>query len=590
MRRESVLDTLRYVTAIVVVGVVGAVFAILFRLALRVGYQLIAHENDVLATFRALPHWARLLLPPLGGLVAGALAAIAARRPGGHGVGEVMEAVVLGRGRISARVTLSKALASLFATIGGGSLGREGAIIQAGAAAGSGIGDRFGIEPRRVRALIAAGTAAGFTAAYNTPLAAVLFVFEIVTGLFTLDIVLPVVVATAIATSLTRIAIGGGPIYGLRTFSIASTGEYGMYLLLGALAGVVGPWFMAALELGEKTFQRLALPRPLRAALGGLGVGAIAIALPEVTGNGYETIQVILDQKIAATLLLVLLVGKIVATVSSVSSGSPGGVFTPTLFLGAALGGVMGNTIDALHLFGGHAQVGGYALVGMAAMTASTTHAPIMAAVLVFELSGDYAVVLPLVLATSVSTLVARRLRADSIYTEELRRRGMPWEGTLTQKLARAVRARDIMAPPREVVQPETPLDEALAKLEQGTDRLVYVASEAPLAIDLQVAKRIWAARARGDAASEPKTAGDVAVTLPAASPDDTLVDLAHKLRQVDLGEIPVVNSSKPGKILGVITRRALLDAFDRELLQRDMLLTRTVYNDADDDADQRTT
>lgn len=571
------LDTLRYVLAIVIVGVLGAAFAILFRLALGEGYRVISGERDVLAMFRALPPLARMLLPPAGAFVAGSLAVLATRR--GAGVGEVMEAVVLGRGRISAKNTLWKGLASLFATIGGGSLGREGPIIQAGAAAGAHVGERLGLDPHKVRALIAAGTAAGFAAAYNTPIAAVLFVLEIVTGLFTLDIVLPVVVATAIATSLTRITIGGGPIYGLRSFSVVSSAEYALYLSLGALAGIVGPWFMATLALGERFFHGLSLPRPVRAALGGLGVGLIAIVLPEITGNGFETIQVMLDEHLAAKLLLVLLVAKILATVLSVSSGSPGGVFTPTLFIGAALGGEMGNAIQGLRLFGGQAQVGGYALVGMAAMTASTTHAPIMAAVLVFELSGDYAVVLPLILATTVATLIARKLRPDSIYTEELRRRGIPWEGTLTEKLARAVRARDIMEPVGSQVAPSTPIDQALSSFEHGRERIVWVTSEdKPRAIDLHKAKEIWLARARGE--PTPQAAGEASAHIPLAHQEDTLMDLAEKLFEVDFGEIPVVDRKRENEILGVVTRRALLGAFDRELLQRDVLLTRAVWSD----------
>ncbi len=411
-----------YVFALVLVALAGAGFAVLFRLALRHGMELVLGREDVLDAFRALPRVGRVLIPALGGLGAGLAGLVAAGTAGSHGVGAILEAVTLGRARLSLKATLWKALASFCALVTGGSLGREGSIVQFGATAGAVAARRFGLDARRTRALIAAGTGAGFAAAYNTPLAAVLFVVEVVTGAMALDLVLPVVVATAVATGVTRLAVGGGPIYGARTFAFASNAELVAHVALGALAGVVGPAFLTALAGGRRAFQSVPLPLPARTALGGLGVGLIACALPEVTGNGYEAIQRLLDGPTpAVSLLALLLVAKSVATVSSVSSGSPGGIFTPSLFLGAALGSMVGEGARALPgIFGTHVAPGGYSLVGMAALAAATTHAPVMASVLVFELSGDYAIVLPLLLATAVSTLVARRLRRDSVYTEEI--------------------------------------------------------------------------------------------------------------------------------------------------------------------------
>jgi CIC family chloride channel protein len=415
-----------YAAAILLVGLAGAGFAIAFRLALHHGLKLLTGDERVLDGFRALPRLGRLCLPAVGGLCAGLVGLVTARSTGGHGVGAILETVALGRGRLSLRVTLWKSLASFLALVTGGSLGREGSIVQFGASAGAAAGAHLGVDPKRTRALVAAGTAAGFAAAYNTPLAAVLFVVEIVTGLATFEVVLPVVVATMVSTAATRAAVGGGPIYGARTFALASNAEFVAYLALGALAGVVGPAFLASLGAGERAFRASRLPGPARGALGGLGVGLLACALPEVTGNGYEAIQLILDGRVPVALFGVLLVAKALATVSSVSSGSPGGIFTPTLFLGAALGGLVGTGVQALPAVFGHGTAtGSYALVGMAALTAATTHAPLMAAVLVFELSGDYAIVLPLLLSTVTATLVARALRRDSVYTEDLRRRGV---------------------------------------------------------------------------------------------------------------------------------------------------------------------
>jgi len=256
----------------------------------------------------------------------------------------------------------------------------------------------------------------------------VLFVVEVVTGVIALDLVLPVIIAVPIATALTRLAIGGGPIYGQRTFSMNSNAELALYASLGLLAGLAGPLFMVLLVRGEALFAKLTMPRPARAALGGALVGTIAILLPEVTGNGYETINLILGQQLGIGLLTLILFAKAIATTASVSSGSPGGVFTPSLLIGAALGGIVGHLVLRFGPPASAGAVAAYALVGMAAMIAATTHAPLMATVLVFELSGDYAIVLPLLTACAIATVLSRRVHRESIYTEELRRRGSQWE------------------------------------------------------------------------------------------------------------------------------------------------------------------
>jgi chloride channel protein, CIC family len=401
---------------------------VLFRHAIAWVFARAYGAPDVLTAFERLPWYARLVVPMIGAAFAGALGAIGAKLKGGHGVGEVMEAVALGKGQISLRLTLLKALGSWLAIVSGGSVGREGPLIQFGGGLGGTLGRLLRLRERQIRALIAAGAGAGFAAAYNTPIAAVLFVVEVVTGVIALDLVLPVIIAVPIATALTRLAIGGGPIYGQLSFSMDSNAELALYAGLGLLAGVTGPLFMVLLKRGEELFAKLSMHRATRAALGGAAVGAMAIALPQITGNGYEAINLILSQRLELSVLVVIFFAKAIATTASVSSGSPGGVFTPSLLLGAALGGVIGHLVARSGLPGGTGAIAAYALVGMAAVIAATTHAPLMATVLVFELSGDYAIVLPLLTACAIATVLSRRVHRESIYTEELRRRGSQWE------------------------------------------------------------------------------------------------------------------------------------------------------------------
>jgi CIC family chloride channel protein len=419
---------LRFTLGVLLVALAASAFAIAFRYALLASLREVADAADVVTAMRQAPIWARLLAPAVGGLLAGAIGLLVARAPAGHGVSDVMEAVVLGRVQLSLPVTLLKSLASWLAIAFGGSIGREGPLIQFGGAAGKLVSDCLALPAERGRLLIAAGTASGFAAAYNTPFAAVLFVLEVVTGVVVLDAIVPALVATVVASALTRAVAGEGPIYGERAFHLQSSTELLYFAGLGLATAIGAQGFMRLLSFGERAFRRSGLKLPVRSALGGALAGGIIAFLPEVAGNGYEPLNVLLDGGFSIGFVSLLLLGKSLATTASVSSGSPGGVFTPTLLVGGSIGFLYGQALAALVQIG---PPGGYALVGMAAVIGATTHAPLMAAVMVFELSGDYAVALPLILATAVATLASRRLGRESIYMKELGLRGISWEMTI---------------------------------------------------------------------------------------------------------------------------------------------------------------
>ncbi len=417
---------LRGFVALLLVALGSAAFAIAFRASVHSASQLLFGTGNLLDVLRRLHWWECLLLSLSSGVLAWGVLGLSARFKQSASVGKVMEAVAIGRGTMSAPATAFKALASWIAMGGGASIGREGPLIQFGGALGSSLSRWFSLDGKQHRALVAAGTAAGFAAAYNTPLAAMLFMVEVVAGVITLDVLVPAAVATALASTLTRWAIGEGPIYGARAFRLVNDGELLAFAVLGLLAGVVGAGFIKLLNKGEQTAGGSSLSLLPKILLGALGVGLIAIALPEVAGNGFEPLSELLSGKMPLTVVVALLLAKPLATTLSVSSGLPGGVFTPTLLVGACLGALYGN---ALNLFAeGHvAPATAYALVGLAALCAATTHAPIMAAVLGFELSGDYAIVLPLVLSSACAVWVSERLHSSSLYETELQRRGLAW-------------------------------------------------------------------------------------------------------------------------------------------------------------------
>jgi CIC family chloride channel protein len=392
-----------------VIGAAAGAFAVGFRLADEILFAHAYGRPDIVSAFGALPALARLLIPAAGGALA---AWVASRARASAGTGEIIAAAAQPGATVPMGATLVNAAATFAAISTGGSLGREGPLLHFGAAAGSAL--ERGRAAARTHALVLAGTAAGFAAAYNTPFAAVLFVVEVIAGSASLEIVLPAIVATTVATAVSRWALGGGPLYGLRTFSMQARTELLAYAALGVLAGVVGPAFTVLLEAGRRAFRRLPVPVAARGALGGLLVGACALRFPQVTGNGYEVIQPMLEAAYGAPMLALLLAVKAAGTTASVGSGSPGGVFTPSLFLGAAVGGLVGGAVQLL--WHTPQPPGGFVLAGMAALIASTTHAPLMSSVLAFELSGDYAIVLPLLITNALAALVSRAIHPRTIY------------------------------------------------------------------------------------------------------------------------------------------------------------------------------
>ena len=427
----------RFTIGLALVAAGAATFAVAFRISLSVLYRVVYHADNVVDAIAGLPPWLRLLVPLAGAGVAGTIARL--RATPAQGVSNVMEAVALGNVRLSLRTTASRVVSSWAAIAGGMSIGREGPLIEFGGALGAAMGRMLATSLTHTRILVAAGTAAGFAAAYNTPFAAVLFVLETIVGIAAPELLLPATGATILATAMTRAIVGIGPIYGQRTFGLESNLELLSFAALGVAAAMAASGFKWVLASFENWFERHPAPQPWRAMMGGTLVGAIAVWLPAVAGNGYEPLNAMLDQRMLVGAVAVLLVAKVVATSGAIASGVPGGIFTPMLLVGAALGTLWSHLIALSTPF--QASAGSYALVGMAATTAASIHAPLTAAVMIFELSGDYPIVLPLLVATVVSTSVSRRLGSESVYESELRRRGLGWDLTLE--------GRQMKVPPR---------------------------------------------------------------------------------------------------------------------------------------------
>ncbi|HEX4450299.1 MAG TPA: chloride channel protein [Kofleriaceae bacterium] len=413
--------------AIVLVAFAAAGFALLFRGTLAAIVHALGGAN-VVQMIANLPLWARVMLPAGGGLGAGLVGLWVVRQRGASGVGYVMEAIVLGRVRVPLLRSALQALASWLAIATGNSLGREGPLIQFGAAAGEAARRTFKLDDAQARLVLAAGVAAGFASAYNAPIAATLFVVEVVTGVVALEATVPVLIASVLATVAMRFVMGTAPLYGFRAIAAPDPVELIAFAGLGFIAAPLGVGFLRLLSRADSVWKRV--PQPWRPAAGGATCGLCLCLLPALAGNGFEEVSALLDGHLALAAVAWLLLAKPFATAASVGSGNPGGVFTPTLLLGACMGALYAAGLHAL--FGAAiAAPAAYVIVGLAATLSATTHAPVMAAVLGCELSGDWALVLPLLLACAVGAVLARRLYVDSVYTAELTRRGLRWRLTL---------------------------------------------------------------------------------------------------------------------------------------------------------------
>ena len=392
-----------------------------------------------------------LLAPVVGGLIYGPLIYRFAREARGHGVPEVMYAVAERDGRIRPQVSAVKSLASALCIGAGGSVGREGPIVQIGAALGSAVGRLARVADGRLPVLVACGSAGGIAATFNAPIAGVVFALEVILASFTAEAFGVVVLAAVAASVVGRAAFGAAPFLTLPAFGLRSGVEYPLSALLGVVCGGVGVLFTRLLYLIEDLCDwAWRGPEWLRPAAGGLLLGAVLLALPQTYGVGYPVLERTVHGGYVLWFLLVLVLGKIVATSLTIGIGGSGGVFAPSLFIGAATGAAFGAVARDLapHLI---APVGAYALVGMGAVFAGAARAPITAVLILFELTGEYTIIHPLMIAVVFSTLVSRLLAHDTIYTSKLTRRGVDLAASRENRRLRTTAGFDVSVQARQI-------------------------------------------------------------------------------------------------------------------------------------------
>ncbi len=547
----------------VVVGIGAGVGAVAFRELILAATGLFTGHSDYSAAghvanpnLPSLGIWFVVAAPVIGGLIYGPLIARFATEAKGHGVPEVMLAVSQQGGRIRPRVAAVKALASAVCIGSGGSVGREGPIVQIGSALGSGLGQLLRMPAPRLRLLVACGAAGGISATFNAPIAGVFFALELILRDFEAESFGVVVLSSVMADVIGRAAFGSQPFLTLPAFHQQSLWEYALYAGLGLAAALVGTAFVRVLYGMEDLADRIWHGPPwLRPAVGGALLGLLLLVLPQLYGVGYPVLEHAIGGGYTTRFLVLLLVGKLLATSLTISIGGSGGVFAPSLFIGAMLGAAYGNVAGLLgpHLVG---QPGAYGLVGMGAVFAGAGRAPITSVLIIFELTGDYRIILPLMVAIVISTAVASLLGHDSIYTLKLRRRGIELRHKntpLMQRLTVADAMRAIPAP----IAAGAPVSALLDRFASGRDQaLPVVAGDGAYA-------GIITLRALDAAADQPDaTAGDLAVSLPTVEPGQSLDTALERLLRSDADGLPV--SSIHGHITGWVSHRDVLSAYQR--------------------------
>jgi CIC family chloride channel protein len=509
-----------------------------------------------------------ILIPALGGLAVGPIIAVFAPETKGHGVPEVMLAVARMGGRIRARVAVFKALASAITIGSGGSAGREGPIVQIGSAMGSALGQRFGEPPEIIRMLVACGAAAGIAASFNTPIAGVLFALEVILRDFAARAFAMVVAASVTASVVSWSLLGRESFFHVPPYHMVRHWELLLYLALGVISAIAARIFIRVLYATEDGFERIPIPEWLKPAIGGLAVGAIGFYLPQVFGTGHDAIEDALAGHLELRLLGALLLAKLAATSLTLGSGGSGGVFAPSLFMGAMLGGSFAFLIN--HFFNTQLQPGAFAVVGMGAVFSGATFAPISAILIIFEMTHDYGLMLPLMTACVISVLVSHQLSPSTIYTLKLRRRGIELRGPEADPLS-TIHVADVMTRDVETLPQRMSLGELVNRTADSPHSGFPVVDDEERLVGLVTYSEMREALASRDIPPEMIIAYDLMRPAPPViRSSQTLAEAAEQMRHHGLDRLPVVSEEDSDRIVGILTQHDLLGALRSEPLGSD--------------------
>ena len=516
---------------------------------------------------QALPWWQVVLAPTLGGLAVGLLVRFAMPGARPQGVADVIEASALRGGHMSMTTGLRAAFINALSLGVGASVGREGPAVHFGAALAAGVAKRLHLTRALSRTLLGCGVAAAVAASFNAPIAGALFAGEVVIGHYALKTFAPVVIASVTGTAVSRAFYGDFPAFVLPPHAITSYLELPAFAILGVLAGLVASALMMGVFRTQDLAQRLPGPTFAHPALAGFAVGLIALVLPQVLGVGYGATDDALSGQMGLWLLLAILVGKMVATSLCLGLGFGGGIFSPSLVVGAMLGGAYGIIVTALAPVV-DAGIGGYTLVGMGAVAAATLGAPISTTLIIFEMTGDYELTLGVMLAVVISTGVTRQMLGRAFFSMQLERRGLDLKGGFEAQLLRARFVRDVMEADIETVDPGVSLAVLRTRLQASPGGELFVVADYGRLIGTITLADL------SESAFDPAldaliNAADVARRRPPLLMGDDHLETALK-KMADSGEslIAVVDDTDNRRFLGAVEEKHVMAAYNRDLLR----------------------
>lgn len=564
--RIDVQSTATLMMIAVLVGLGTGLTAVIFIKAIA-WVDRLAFQQGLPQLLSSLGSGWVILVPIIGGLISGPMIAYWAIEAKGHGVPEVMQAIIMQGGRIRPRVAVVKSLASAVCIGTGGSAGREGPIVQVGAALGSTAAQLLGLGTERRITLVACGAAAGIAATFNAPIASVIFAMEVVLGEFTTHYFGMVVIAAVAASIVSRQFLGSSPAFAVPTYALVSAWEIPLYAVLGILAALVGWGFVGLLYYLEDRFDFWRFPTAMKPAVGAVAVGLTGLLFPQALGAGLLPIEQSLNGNLIWTVMLLLVLAKLIATSFTLGSGNSGGIFSPSLYMGAMLGGAFG--------YGAHvlfpnvtANPGAYALVGMASVFAASAHAPLTAFLIVFEMSGDYRLILPLMVTVGLSTVLSQYMRRHSIYTLKLVRKGIPLERDRDVDIMKGLTVGEVMTQKPDVVRAEMSLTELADTFVRTRHHGFPVVDKEDCLLGVVTVQDLE--RVTSQTSGDTLTVADITERdVVTAYPNEPLSKALRQMSERNFGRIPVIDPQQPTRLVGLLRRADIVRAYRYAILRK---------------------
>ena len=590
-RKLKIFDDTFILILAALVGLTGGYFAIAFRylivyvtalLGILYGYISIGihylalyiseifshqHSKDIDA-FIGLQIVYMSLIPIIGLMLVAFITNFFAKEAKGHGVPEVMSAVTRKGGVIRPRIVIIKMFVSAITIGSGGSVGREGPIVHIGSAIGSTLGQFFKMSSSAVTVLVGCGAAAGISATFNAPIAGTLFASEVILRDIRITSVSPILISSLVAASVSRAYYGNSPAFIVSHYDLASYGELGLYGVLGLLAGLVAVLFVKVLYKTEDIFDSIKIHWLLKAAVGGLLLGLVGVDYSEIHGVGYNVIEAILNNpgQYGIVILSLFCILKIVMTSVTIGAGGSGGVFAPSLFMGAALGGLFGICVQGIPFFD-IASPGAYALVGMSAVVAGTTHAPIQAILILVEMTGNYEIILPIMISCVISNIVSKKIESGSIYTLKLIRRGESMEIGKDRAILKKLQVADVIVSNCITIQMETPFNEIIRLMRTTNADAFPVLNEEGEFVGMiglqQISKTLQNGEVQEHLFAKDLVASDqYTLTL-----NNSLLEVYNEMSVGEEDCLPVVAEDDNKKLIGIVTRFHVMYRYNKELV-----------------------